>query len=192
MIGSTLHALPLELIARVGRCVRTQPSPHPTPALLFSRAGRAEHPCVVLYADHSVRAPGRLAGCRALPGRAGQEGGGRSAPRGMRSRHKGGRSQYRLQYWASMQSQKVQSNDIRLSTHDPMHSSITFRHRTHTHLHLEVTHPAHACARLLLRVAVVARRACGQHACESHAACLPAFLSLKLTFLSLKLTFLGP
>ena len=106
-----------------------------------------------------------------------------SAPRGMRSRHTGRSSQYRLQYWASMQSQKVKSNDIRLSTHDSMHSSSTFRHQTRTHLHLYVTHPAHACARLLLRVAVVARRACGQHACESHAACLPAFLSLKLTFL---------
>jgi hypothetical protein len=88
-----------------------------------------------------VGGTGRLAGCRALPGRAGQEGGGGGAPRGMRSRHKGGRSQYVLQYQASIQSKKVKSNDIRLSTHDSMHSSSTFRHQTRTHLHLSWMSP---------------------------------------------------
>ena len=58
VIGSTLHALPLELIARVGRCVRTQPSPHPTPGLLFSspeQAGPSTHALCCTLITRCVR-----------------------------------------------------------------------------------------------------------------------------------------
>ena len=69
VIGSTLHALPLELIARVGCCVRM-----PLSHLCLSAQPFAVHPG--RNADYFARLSGRLAGCRALPGRAGQEGGG--------------------------------------------------------------------------------------------------------------------